>query len=74
MYEICNSESQTSENEVRKLDIWLKQNKQQVTGDWLKRVCGVRDLLLFHGSFLSRKLGRGGGESESMEDKTKWRL
>ena len=48
------------------------QNKQQVTGDCLKRVCGVRDLLLFCGSFLSRKLGRG-GESESMEDKKKWR-
>jgi hypothetical protein len=40
----------------------------------LKRVCGVRDLLLFNGSFLSRKLGWGGGESESMEDKKKmWR-
>ena len=36
----------------------------------------MRDLLLFHGSFLSRKPGQGGGEfkSESMEDKKKkWR-
>ena len=43
------------------MDIWLKQNKQQVPGDWLKRVRGVRDLLLFHGTFLGRKHRRGDG-------------
>jgi len=38
--------------EVQQLDIWLKAHGKEVTGAWLKRVQGVRDLLLFQGSFV----------------------
>jgi hypothetical protein len=38
--------------EIQQLDIWLKKNKEQVTGDWLKRMNGVRYLLLLQESFL----------------------
>lgn len=38
--------------EAEQLDSWLKSHKAEVTGDWLKRVQGVQDLLRFQGSFL----------------------
>ena len=38
--------------EIEQLDGWLKKNKENISGDWLKRVNGVRDLLMFQGSFL----------------------
>ena len=41
--------------EVQQLDIWLKAHGKEVTGDWLKRVNGVRDLLLFQESFVYRE-------------------
>jgi hypothetical protein len=52
-------------NEVQQLDIWLKAHGKEVTGAWLKRVQGVRDLLLFQGSFLYR-------ETAEEERKARW--
>ena len=44
--------SESFEVEVQELDIWLKKSREQVVGDWVKRVQGVRDLLQFQGSFI----------------------
>ena len=37
--------------EIQDIDTWFKKNEGKVTGDWHKRVLGLRDLLVWHGSF-----------------------
>jgi hypothetical protein len=50
------------ESEIQDLNMWLKKNKERVTGDWQKRIQGVRDLLVWQGSFqyLSTEVAKRG--------------
>ncbi|KAA8893105.1 hypothetical protein FN846DRAFT_896273 [Sphaerosporella brunnea] len=52
--------------EIKALETWLKKDKKKVTGDWLKRIEGVRDLFRFHGSFVEQQTPQG-------ERKKKWK-
>jgi hypothetical protein len=38
--------------DIQHLDEWCKTHKKELVGDWMTRVSGVRDLLMFQGSFV----------------------